>query len=66
MAWRLGNAHIAWNDRPVDFVFQMRAHIVLNLVGQIVAPVMHGQDDTLKFNRRVNPGADRLDCAHDL
>ena len=50
----------------IDLVFQMRAHVFLDLRRQIVAPVVHREYDALQFDLRVNSCTDRLDGAHDL
>ena len=53
-------------DVPLDDGFEdqfleMFFHFIINLVGQTQAAVIHGQQETFDFQRRVEFGFDNLD-----
>jgi hypothetical protein len=51
---RLRNPHVAGNHGLVDRIAHMGADILDDLVGKIVAPVEHGQDDALDGQARID------------
>lgn len=53
VAWSLGDADIAGDDRLVDLGAEIGAGIGRDKLGEIIAAIEHRQDDALKPQRRV-------------
>ena len=50
----------------VDLVPKNRAHLISNLIRQIVAAIIHGQNNTLNVQIRIEPPAHHINRAKKL
>ena len=66
MARRLGQAHVARDHGLIDLFAEELAHFVHDLVGQLRAAVIHGHDDALHGQLRVQALVAHLDAAHEV
>src|SRR6266702_2361712 len=62
----LGDPHVARNDRVIDLVAEMTAHVGRDVIGEIVSLVEHGEDDALDFQLGVERAFDPLDGADEM
>src|SRR5262245_64325890 len=58
---RFRDAHVTWDYSLIDLVSHELAHIGDNLVGEIVARVIHRQHDTVNRKSRIESRLDLLD-----
>ncbi len=66
MARRLRQTHVAGDDGLEDEVAQAGADIVGNLVGQAIAPVVHGERDAEDRQVRIEAAANPVDRLEQL
>ena len=62
----LGQAYIARDHRLIDLFAEELAHFVHDLIGQLRAAVVHGHDDTLHGQLRVQAFVAHFDAAHEV
>ena len=61
VGWRLGDTDIPRNDCLVHFAAHELAHVGDNLIGEIVARIVHGQHDAVDRQCRVERALDLFD-----
>ena len=66
VARRLGQAHVARDHGLIDLFAEELAHFVHDLIGQLRAAVVHGHDDALHGQRRVQALVAHFDAAHEV
>ena len=66
VARRLGQAHVARDHGLVDLFAEEFAHLVHDLIGQLRAPVIHGHDDALYAQLRIEALVAHFDAAHEI
>ena len=66
MARRLGQAHVARDHGLVDLFAEEFAHLVHDLIGQLRAAVVHGHDDALHRQFRIQALIAHFDAAHEV
>ena len=61
-----GDAYVARYYRLVNFFAEMRAHVLGDLFGQVVALVVHCENHALNFQTRIETAAYQIDGAQQL